>query len=82
MGVIVEAMGIPIRSVVAILSDKLNMKKLSARWVSHLLTIDDIRNRVSTSKECLAFFNLNPVHGRNMGSPQHSGDKAAVGFSW
>ena len=36
------------RSVVSILKDYLGVKKLSARWVPRLLTIDHKRNRVTT----------------------------------
>ncbi|GBP09164.1 Histone-lysine N-methyltransferase SETMAR [Eumeta japonica] len=36
------------------------MRKLSARWVPRLLTLDHKRNRVTTSKECLAMFSRNP----------------------
>ena len=56
---IVEAIGISDGSVVSILKDHLGMKKLSARWVQRLLTIDHKRNRVTTSIECLALFNRN-----------------------
>ena len=56
---IVEAIGISHGSVVSILKDHLGMKKLSARWVPRLLTIDHKRNRVTTSIECLALFNRN-----------------------
>ncbi|QQP51330.1 Mariner transposase [Caligus rogercresseyi] len=42
---IVEAIGISHGSVVSILKDHLAMKKLSARWVPRLLTIDHKRNR-------------------------------------
>ncbi|XP_029174745.1 uncharacterized protein LOC114943323 [Nylanderia fulva] len=43
-----------------ILHEYLDMKKLSARWVPQLLTLDYKRNRVTTSKECLAMFRRNP----------------------
>ena len=56
---IVEAIGISHGSVVSILSDHLGMRKLSARWVPRLLTIDHKRNRVTVSQECLALFNRN-----------------------
>ncbi|GBP64531.1 Histone-lysine N-methyltransferase SETMAR [Eumeta japonica] len=36
------------------------MRKLSARWVPRLLTLDHKRNHVTTSKECLAMFSRNP----------------------
>ena len=43
---IVEAIGISHASVVSILKDHLGMKRLSARWVPRLLTIDHInRNK-------------------------------------
>ena len=48
-----EAIGI------SILKDDLGMKKLSAKWVPCLLTIDHKRKRVTTSIECLAMFNRN-----------------------
>jgi len=35
------------------------MKKLSARWVPHLL-IDHKRDRVTISKQCLKMFQRNP----------------------
>lgn len=56
---IVEAIGISHGSVVSILNDHLGMRKLSARWVPRLLTIDHKRNRVTISQECLALFNRN-----------------------
>ena len=56
---IMESIGISNGSVVLILNDHLGMRKLSARWASHLLIIDKKRNRVKTSKECLALFNHN-----------------------
>ena len=36
------------------------MKKLSARWVPHLLTVDHKRDRVTISKQCLEMFQRNP----------------------
>ena len=36
------------------------MRKLCARWVPRLLTIDKNRIRVTTSKQNLAYFNRNP----------------------
>jgi histone-lysine N-methyltransferase SETMAR len=56
---IVEAIGISHGSVVSILNDHLGMRKLSARWVPRLLTVDHKRNRVTTSQEGLALFNRN-----------------------
>lgn len=43
-----------------ILHEHLNMKKLSARWVPRLLTIDHKRERMNTSKHCLELFQHNP----------------------
>ena len=42
-----------------ILHEHLAMKKLSARWVPRLLTIDQKRNRMDISKECLSMFKRN-----------------------
>ena len=56
---IVEVIGISHGSVVSILNDHLGMRKLSARWVPRLLTVDHKRNRVTTSQEGLALFNRN-----------------------
>ncbi|CAK1604048.1 unnamed protein product [Parnassius mnemosyne] len=56
---IVEAVGISRGSVVSILNNHLGMRKLSARWVPRLLTVDHKRNRVTTSQEGLALFNRN-----------------------
>jgi histone-lysine N-methyltransferase SETMAR len=52
-----EATGISHGSVVSILHDQLCMRKLSARWVPRLLTVDHKRNRVTDSKACLAMLN-------------------------
>ena len=54
-----EAAGISIGSVVKILHEDLRMRKLSAKWVPHLLTIDQKR-RVRDSKSSLDLFNRNP----------------------
>ncbi|XP_039302537.1 uncharacterized protein LOC120357081 [Solenopsis invicta] len=43
-----------------ILHEILGMKKLSARWVPHLLTPDNKRNRETTSEQCLTLFKRNP----------------------
>ena len=45
-------LGISIDWVHFILRHGLHMKKLSARWVPHLLTLEQIRNRLGTSAEC------------------------------
>ena len=81
---IVEAIGISYGSVVSILKDHLCMKKLSARWVPRLLTIDHKRNRVTTSIESLALFNHNKDEFLHRfvtvdeTTPQHARDQAAV----
>lgn len=55
-----HAVGISTERVHHILHEYLDMRKLSARWVPRLLTLDHKRNRVTTSKECLAMFSRNP----------------------
>lgn len=57
---IAEAVGISTGSVISILHEKLDMRKLTARWVPRLLTIDQKRERVRTSQQCLDMFNHNP----------------------
>ncbi|GBP83022.1 Histone-lysine N-methyltransferase SETMAR [Eumeta japonica] len=54
-----HAIGISTERVHHILHEYLDMRKLSARWVPQLLTLDHKRNRVTTSKECLAMFSRN-----------------------
>lgn len=56
---IAEAVGMSRERVENILHEYLGMRKLAARWVPHLLNADNKRNRVTTSKECLAMFNHN-----------------------
>jgi len=43
-----------------VLHETLGMKKLSARWVPRLLTVEQKRNRMTTSKHCLDMFKCNP----------------------
>ena len=43
-----------------ILREKLGMKKISARWVPRLLTVDYKQNCMTTSKHCLDKFKQNP----------------------
>lgn len=57
---VAETVGISTERVHHILHEYLDMKKLSARWVPRLLTLDHKRNRVTTSKDCLAMFSRNP----------------------
>lgn len=56
---IADTIGISKERVHHILSDELNMKKLSARWVPRLLTDDQKRIRMLNSKECLGRFQKN-----------------------
>ncbi|XP_061382621.1 uncharacterized protein LOC133320030 [Danaus plexippus] len=55
-----HAVGISTERVDDILHEYLDMRRLSNRWVPRLLTFDHKRNRVTTSKECLAMFSRNP----------------------
>jgi [histone H3]-lysine36 N-dimethyltransferase SETMAR len=56
---IAETVGISTERVHNILHQKLEMKKLCARWVPRLLTIDHKRMRVDVSKECLSLLSHN-----------------------
>lgn len=69
-------------SVVSILNDYFGMRKLST-------TFGHQRNRATTSNDCLALFNHNPVEfqstpfhirGRIMNSPKSTGNMVTVGF--
>ncbi|KYM96853.1 hypothetical protein ALC62_12463 [Cyphomyrmex costatus] len=53
---LVEATGISHGTVISILHKQLGMKKLSARMVRRLLTVDHKRDRVTTSKQFLEMF--------------------------
>ncbi|KAG5305571.1 SETMR methyltransferase, partial [Acromyrmex insinuator] len=55
---LVEATGISHGTVISILHEQLDMKKLSARWV-RLLTVDHKFDRVTISKQCLEMFQRN-----------------------
>jgi histone-lysine N-methyltransferase SETMAR len=57
---IVNMVNISSERVCNILHEHLCMKKLSARWVPRLLTVDQKRNRVTMSKQCLDKFQRNP----------------------
>ena len=57
---IFEAIGISYGMVIQILNEKLSMKKLSARWLSRLLTVENERNRVIDLMASLALFRRNP----------------------
>lgn len=56
---IVEATGISQGTVFSILHEKLGVKKLSARWVPRLLTVDNKRIRVTNSKTVLGLYRHN-----------------------
>ena len=55
----VEATSMSHGTVISILHKHLCMKKLSAKWVPRLLTMDHKRDRV-ISKQCLEMFQRNP----------------------
>ncbi|XP_037942754.1 uncharacterized protein LOC119676163, partial [Teleopsis dalmanni] len=55
-----HAVGISTEWEYHILHEYLDMKKLSARWIPRLLTLDHKRIRLTSSKECLAMFSRNP----------------------
>ena len=57
---IAEMVGISTERVHNILHEFLGMRKLSARWVPRLLTVDNKRNRETTLKLCLDMFKRNP----------------------
>lgn len=54
-----DAVGISIERVGHILHEELKMKKLCARWVPHLLTVDDKRIRMRASQASLDRFKKN-----------------------
>lgn len=56
---IASAAGISAERVWHILHEDLKMRKLCARWVPHLLTIDEKRIRMKFSQSCLDRLNLN-----------------------
>jgi len=55
---IAETIGISKERVGYILHEELDMKKLCARWVPHLLT-DQKHTRIKISEQCLECFNKN-----------------------
>jgi len=57
---IVEIIGISVGGVHNILHEKLEMKKLCARWMPRLLTIDQKRMRKDVSEQCLSMLKRNP----------------------
>ncbi|KAG5314934.1 SETMR methyltransferase, partial [Acromyrmex insinuator] len=56
---VVEATDISHGTVISILHEQLGMKKLSARWMPRLLTVEHKRD-VTISKQCLKMFQRNP----------------------
>jgi len=54
-----EAIGISKEHVGYILHEELDMKKLCARWMLRLLTVDQKRTRMKISEQCLERFNKN-----------------------
>ena len=56
---VAEALGVSYGTAINILHDKLSVRKVSARWVPRLLTVDNKRIRLSMSKQCLDLFKRN-----------------------
>jgi histone-lysine N-methyltransferase SETMAR len=56
---IAETINISKECVGYILHEELDMKKLCARWVPHMLTADQKRTRMKISEQCLERFNKN-----------------------
>jgi len=59
VGETAETIGISNERVGYILHEELDMKKLCARWVPHLLTADQKRTRTKISEQCWEHFNKN-----------------------
>ena len=57
---IAEILSISSERVVNIFYTHLCIRKLYARWLLRMLTIEQQRNRVTTSEQNLAYFNHNP----------------------
>ena len=57
---IAEMTGVSVERVHNILHQELGMRKLSARWVPRLLTLEQKRVRETKSEECLKMFKGNP----------------------
>jgi len=56
---IAETIGISKEHVGYILHEELDVKKLWAKWVPRLLTVDQKRTRMKISEQCLEHFNKN-----------------------
>ena len=57
---IADIVDICTESIQNILHEKLGMRKLSARWLPRLLTVEKKRNRMTNSEHCLDMFKRNP----------------------
>ena len=57
---IAETVGISYEPAQKILVNELEFPKISARWVSRLLSIEQKRNRLTISHDCLELFVANP----------------------
>ena len=82
---IVEATGISQGTVFSILHEKLNVKKILARWVPHLLSGENKRNRMVDSEAILALFRSSPDEFLRQyttvdetDTPLHSRDKGTI----
>jgi hypothetical protein len=73
---IAETIGISKQCVGYILHEQLDMKKLCARWVPHLLTADQKRTCMKISEQCLECFNKNKTDF--LDSPLHTRIQTAV----
>ena len=89
---IAEIVGISVRVVHNILHEKLKMKKMCARWVPRLLTINQKRTRKDISEQCLTMLKRNVqdfwrrfVTGRDLDPTFHTRDETTVeveGSAW
>jgi len=64
-----ETTGLAYGTVQSILSNELEMSKVSARWVPRMLTIDQKRTRVTDSERLLLQYHLDPVDFWHGSSP-------------
>jgi hypothetical protein len=77
---IAETLTISKKCIEHIVHEYFHMLKLFAKWLPHLLTIDQNQQRVDDSEQCLAIFNRNKrqifplicYNGCNMAALQHS----------
>ena len=59
---IAEACRLSYEQMHEVLRENLDLKKLSARWVPRLLTIDQKRIRMDMSRECFSLFQNDPAN--------------------